>query len=482
MRSRIARNLEWLFAPQTPVASSMATFAQGAAAKGPAELPAGFSGHDYAVYLLHIGAEIEHLLMVQYLYAAYSLGGAQVPSAQQANVRRWQEVILGIAKEEMAHLISVQNVLRLIGGPLNLDRNDYPWDAPFYPFEFALEPLSRASLARYVVTESPEKWPADVPAAEKKEIIDLALAGQSMPVKRVGVLYSLMIDVIGNEKLLPDPLFQPDTLPYQASWDEWGRAYRQGARGAALSAESKAPDLLIMTAYSRDSALTALKAVAEQGEAADIDPDIDERSHFRRFLQIYREFPRQADGWSPTANMVSNPRTMGGDAAIPGTNYIANEQTRHWGDLFNLRYRMLLLYLAHAFRISGSDHRPEDIAARGMIVHRTFGEMYNLRAIAKTLVKLPLGASPDGPSAGPPFEMPYSIALPAAERDCWRLHLDLLEASITLNSQIWQRANATERDYLKSLAVLDRETMASIGAMMGIGDAGSAPRAMRGAI
>jgi hypothetical protein len=48
-------------------------------------------------------------------------------------VRCWQEVILGIAKEEMAHLITVQNVLRLIGGPLNLDRNDYPWDAPFYP-------------------------------------------------------------------------------------------------------------------------------------------------------------------------------------------------------------------------------------------------------------------------------------------------------------------------------------------------------------
>jgi hypothetical protein len=482
MRSRVARNLEWLFAPKTPVAASMAAFAKGAATKEKADLPAGFSGHDYAVYLLHIGAEIEHLLMVQYLYAAYSLGGAQVPSAEQAKVRRWQEVILGIAKEEMAHLISVQNVLRLIGGPLNLDRNDYPWDAPFYPFEFALEPLSRASLARYIVTESPEEWPKDVSAAEKKEITDLALAGQSMPVKRVGVLYSLMIDVIGNEKLLSDALFQPDTLPYQASWDEWGRAYRQGARGATLSPESKTPDLLIMTAYSRDSALSALEAVAEQGEAADIDPEIDETSHFRRFLQIYREFPKQADGWSPTIDIVSNPRTMGGDANIPGTNYIANEQTRHWGDLFNLRYRMLLVYLSHAFRISGSNSRQEDGAARGMIVHRTFGEMYNLRAIGKILVKLPLGPSPDGPRAGPPFEMPYSIALPAAERDCWRLHLDLLDASITLNGQIAAHADAAEKDYLKGLAVLDRETIAVIKAIMGTGGTGFATAAMRGAI
>jgi len=482
MRSRIARNLEWLFAAQTPAVSSMATFAQGAAAKQSAELPAGFSGHDYAVYLLHIAAEIEHLLMVQYLYAAYSLGGPQVPGNQHANVRRWQEVILGIAKEEMAHLITVQNVLRLIGGPLNLDRNDYPWDAPFYPFAFTLEPLSRASLARHVVTESPEQWPADVSPAEKKEICDLALAGQSMPVKRVGVLYSLMIDVIGNEKLLSDTLFQPDTLPYQASWDEWGRAYRQGARGTALSGQSKTPDLLIMTAYSRDSALTALKAVAEQGEAADIDPDIDQASHFRRFLKLFREFPKPADGWSPTADIASNPRTMGGDSKIPGTSYIADQQTRHWGDLFNLRYRMLLLYLSHAFRISGSSHHHEDSAARGMIVHRTFGEMYNLRAIAKTLVKLPLNPTLGGPSAGPPFEMPYSIALPAAERDCWRLHLDLLDASITLSNQIAHRADAMEKEYLKSLIVLDRETIAAIQAMMGTADARLAPRTMRGAI
>jgi hypothetical protein len=482
MRARVARNLEWLFSPKTPAASSMAAFARTAATKEKHELPAGFSGHDYAVYLLHIGAEIEHLLMVQYLYAAYSLGGAKVPSAQQANVRRWQEVILGIAKEEMAHLITVQNVLRLLGGPLNLDRNDYPWDAPFYPFEFALEPLSRASLARYIVTESPEQWPKDVSAAEKKEIYDLALAGQSMPVKRVGVLYSLMIDVIGNEKLLSEALFQQDTLPYQASWDEWGRAYRQGARGATLSADSKTPDLLIMTAYSRDSAVSALQAVAEQGEAADIDPDITETSHFRRFLQIYREFPKAADGWSPTIDVASNPRTQGGEADIPGTHYIANARTRHWGDLFNLRYRMLLMYLSHAFRISGSNARQEDAGARGMIVHRTFGEMYNLRAIGRILVRLPLGPAADGPRAGPPFEMPYSIALPAAERDCWRLHLDLLDASLTLNDQILPHADAAGKDYLKSLAVLDRETIAAIKAMMGAGGAGFEPTAMRGAV
>jgi Ferritin-like len=479
MRTRIAENLKWLFTPQTPARSPKEMFA--VAGKGTPSLPSGFSGHDYAVYLLHIAAEIEHLLMVQYLYAAYSLGGSQVPDAQRPNVQCWQEIVLGIAKEEMAHLISVQNILRLIGGPLNLDRNDYPWDAPFYPFEFALEPLSRASLARYVVTESPEHWPSDVSAEEKQEIIDLAMAGQAVPVKRVGDLYSLMIEVVGDESLLPDALFQADMLPYQASWDEWGRAYRQGARGATLTSDRKTPDLLIMTAYSRASAVAALKAIAQQGEAANIDPAIDETSHFRRFLEIYREFPKATDGWSPTANVARNPRTLGGKAPILDTNLIANKQTRHWGDLLNLRYRMLLLYLSHAFRLSGAGPYHEDAKARGMIVHRTFGEMYNLRAISKIITRLPIDLPQDDLRAGPPFEMAYSIALPAAERDCWRVHLDLLEASIALNGNILPQADPQERDYLKSLAGLDRETIAAIGAMMRGGD-GFATRTVRSAI
>jgi hypothetical protein len=33
MRSRVAKNLEWLFSPRTPVAASMAAFARTAAAK-----------------------------------------------------------------------------------------------------------------------------------------------------------------------------------------------------------------------------------------------------------------------------------------------------------------------------------------------------------------------------------------------------------------------------------------------------------------
>ena len=100
--------------------------------------PPELSWRDYLIMLLHIGAEIEHGLMVEYLYAAYSLGGDQVPARQRARVQGWRDTILTVAVEEMGHLLCVQNLLCLLGGPLNFEREDYPWDTPYYPFPFRL--------------------------------------------------------------------------------------------------------------------------------------------------------------------------------------------------------------------------------------------------------------------------------------------------------------------------------------------------------
>src|SRR5918998_2799309 len=89
------------------------------------------SPRDEAIFLLHTAAEIEHVLMAQYLYAAWSL-----PLDGPAVVQRWRRDILQIAREEMAHFASVQNLLRFIGGPLNFDREDFPFRTDFYPFPF----------------------------------------------------------------------------------------------------------------------------------------------------------------------------------------------------------------------------------------------------------------------------------------------------------------------------------------------------------
>ena len=46
--------------------------------------------------------------------------------ALEDDVRAWQETILGVAKEEMGHLITVQNLLTVLGAARQFDRDDYP--------------------------------------------------------------------------------------------------------------------------------------------------------------------------------------------------------------------------------------------------------------------------------------------------------------------------------------------------------------------
>ena len=94
---------------------------------GDGSKPPEMTWRDYLVLLLHLGAEIEHALMVEYLYAAYSLGGDQIPHAHRPMVQRWQTNILNVAREEMGHLLTVQNLLCLLGGPISFDREDPPW-------------------------------------------------------------------------------------------------------------------------------------------------------------------------------------------------------------------------------------------------------------------------------------------------------------------------------------------------------------------
>jgi hypothetical protein len=418
-------------------------------------VPLGFSGTDFATFLLHVAAEVEHALLVEYLFAAYSLGGAQVPQEHRHRVQKWQTVILGIAKEEMAHFVTVQNVLRLIGAPLNLERDDFPWDMDYAPFAFTLEKLSAASLARYVYVEAPEKWPDDA-SPFQEEIEKLATGGQTQPVNRVGKLYDRLIRVLNDPEIIPDSAFRSSTLPFQASWDEWGRGYRDGERGAAAEG-AKTPDLIIGRAYSRDTAVAALQAVAAQGEAPDEDADLGERSHFRRFFNIWKEFPKNGE-WSPVRDLATNPTTVEG---LPDTSWISGERAQLWGHLLNLRYRMLLTYLAHSFRLSGSDSAGPAAEARGFVLNSTFGEMYNLRVISNLMVALPVDGA-EGPRAGPPFELPYTLELPPGETDAWQVHIELIDASLRLICKLERSDDDEEKAYLATLRGMDARKRASL--------------------
>src|SRR5215471_6928098 len=77
------------------------------------------------IYMLCEAAELEHGIMCQYLFAAFSLkrraDEGLTADALEA-VLRWRNVIAHVATEEMLHLALVQNLLSAIGAAPHLAR------------------------------------------------------------------------------------------------------------------------------------------------------------------------------------------------------------------------------------------------------------------------------------------------------------------------------------------------------------------------
>lgn len=446
----------------------------------------GLTWHDHLVMLLHVAAEIEHGLMVQYLYAAYSLGGPEATDpGRQAMIKRWQSSLLKVAKEEMGHLLTVQNILCLIGAPVHFGRENYPWTVPYYPYPFRLEKLSRSSLACYVHAEMPphitamlKKYPelskrfAHFAATDKAEIDRLIKERAQGPIHTVAAIYDEIIGLIGNEHLIPDSAFDEESYVCQAAWDDWGRGYGPEPRQLDPSGSSVGDperqheaNVIIMRAATRTEALAALRAIGSQGEAVHLEHKrTDELSHFERFLKIFQEFPSD---WTPARDIPDNPTTRKFDK--DDATYIDNDYSRDWGTLFNYRYRLLLTCLTHSFRLMRSVRAGEP-NLRGMVMHRAFGEMYNIKTIAGIIVGLPLhqaGTPEETPSfAGPPFEMPYTLTLPEAEADAWRLHQEFLRGSTAVAELLLEKAVGAERDYLLALRDLDRKAIETIDALL----------------
>jgi Ferritin-like len=408
-----------------------------------------------AAYLLHIGAEIEHALAVQYLYAGYSLGGTGLTGEQRLLVQRWRATVLDIAREEMAHLATVQNLLTSLGSPLTLEREDYPIPTTLFPFPFELEKLTKRSLGKYVLAESPDRATLQKMGLDRE--IDTIWESQASPanraaVHRVGHLYGMIRDLFSAPGDNPDPRsmvpscdIHPESLRFQVHAGEWGLGY---------------PDLLIKTAADRESATAAVTAIADQGEGSDL-PQTGS-SHFERFLEIYRAFPAE-DGWQPARNVATNPTT---DQTAPLERRLIHTRARVWADLFNLRYRMLLVFLSHSFCLQ----RPLEAVPRtprGLVISWAFGEMYNLRSIAEILMNLPLHQDLDV-RAGPPFEMPYTLALPTRVDDWWRLHRDLLHSSQGYIELLQEDGSGSEaKSYVEALAGSDRRALRQIETVIG---------------
>jgi hypothetical protein len=415
---------------------------------------------DKTIYLLHVGAEIEQALMVQYLYAAYSLGGPHITDpGHKKMVDQWKATILEIAREEMGHLVTVENTLTLIGGPITFERQDFPVPEDLYPFPFELEPLTRRSLGKYVLAEAPDDDTITaLGLTDEMNAIKKLVGGvdDRLKVNRVGIVYSAIMAMFQPPDVPQEPGPEPpqfvasgdiqaNSLKFQVDPAEWGLGYQ---------------DILIETATDRTSAIAGINAISVQGEGSTIGQFSD--SHFGKFLEIYRQFPGEGS-WRPSKNVARNPTT---DSDASADRFISNETAFFWAGLLNLRYRMLLMYLTHSFTIE----TPEQDTARtprGLLVSWGFGEMYHIRSITEILMKLPLIAEGGDLLAGPPFEMPYSLLQPTRQADRWRGHRDLLMAAQKYVDKLLELTGVEHEKYLKGMRSSNNSALAQVQTLIG---------------
>jgi hypothetical protein len=305
---------------------------------------------EQAVELLQAAAEVEQALLVEYLYAAYSID----PDGPAAALR---DIVVQIAVEEMGHLITVQNLLLALGEGPYFDRESVPLKgkpAGQYPFPLRFEPFSGDSLAKYVTTESMPLDNIKDPDLRKKlePIFAQAKKAAGTSVNHVGLLYaklfwlfqrddspnplwaSLPVDMLPSDWHIPDKALTGLDDPRQVTADNFERQ-------PVTPSDPAADNVYVIEIRGRDHALFALALIARQGEGYLPGPD----SHFTRFLKGYDDFAGTlpAGALPVPVNPNTAPNKQSNPEAEEGR--ITHPKAVRWARLFDLRYQLLLLEL-----------------------------------------------------------------------------------------------------------------------------------------
>jgi hypothetical protein len=448
-------NLRWT-SPQRSFALAEALAENAPLA--PIQIDPPLSPRDEVIFLLHVAAEAEHALLVQYLYAAFSLRldsgfGQGAPANASTLTKAWFKDIFQTAQEEMGHLLTVQNILSYVGGPVTFEREDFPFRADVYPFHFRLQPLQLRSLAKYVAAERPD--PVDGLSPEEKKDLDdlLEYLTHTETINRVGRVYDRLIQTAG--KLTLDDV-RPDRTGLQQTPQDWSTddpasIITRDATTNQITAVGSG--IIVYPINNSKDMIDALTAIAIQGEGGASTATTNKESHFRRFFNIYLAFPRDPAAWSPVLPVAVNPNTTHApvdfDLLYPEekadevelkAGRITNLQTRLWAQLFNNRYRILLSCLIHSLStdVLGGDEASRTRAAdhRVLLIGWAMEEMRNLRALSGLLNGLYRTDKDADGMAGATFELPYTLNFSNDHLDRWRTQRDLLSAAALLCDRI----------------------------------------------
>jgi Ferritin-like len=277
------------------------------------------------IRLLREAAEVEHSLMLQYLYCAFSVRPQY--SALIGSGAPTSDNLVGVAVQEMQHLGAVNRLLMTIGAAPNLLAMEFPHEPEIYPFEFKLEPMSLKSLAKYIYAEAPIGFFEGKRSAEDEAFASavIAVIGPKRRPNYVGSLYATVIDLVKEYARQPG-------VPKMDSW------------------------------------VTKLEQIKEEGE-------VDHFKFFKSiFLATHPAFGGNQNVWErpvshpayPSFGIPENPT-----AYVGHENQIVHPVALGVAWISDLHYWLALMLTDHYYRYN-------DATARGMALGHMMGPVFSL--------------------------------------------------------------------------------------------------------
>ncbi|MFI2200293.1 ferritin-like domain-containing protein [Streptomyces sp. NPDC020192] len=379
---------------------------------------------------LREAATLELAVMLQYLYAAYSVPThgagreyvrrglwtpAQLRLACGDGGRTTDEGIRGmlvtIAREEMIHFLLVNNIITALGEPFHVPRIDFGTlnhELPV-PLDFCLERLGPGSVERFARIERPDGLVGEVRRGDTAAAP--APHDDSRPHASCASLSELYADIREGLRRVPD-LF---LVEKGGGGGEHHLFLRESLNRRHPDYQLEVDDL--------SSALFAIDVITEQGEGGVLGPmtGAGEESHYASFLRIADLL--SGARWNPAYPVVRNP-TLG--EANPALETVTDPDARSVMRLFNRAYFMALQLMAQHF-----GERPDGSLRRSDLMNAAIDVMTGImRPLAELLVTMPSGRR--GTTAGPSFELdgqPAPVARPDVARRGIALRLDHLAAA-----------------------------------------------------
>jgi CDGSH-type Zn-finger protein/uncharacterized Fe-S cluster protein YjdI len=396
---------------------------------------------EFLINALYEASELEHNLMCTYLYAAFSLKSGEadgLSAAEAAAVKRWREVLIGVAIEEMGHLAAVWNITSALGGSPRIGRGNFPLDPGYLPASVVvkLAPFNAETLQHFVFLERPHESTESegtgffyersyVRGIDRPHVTPMATDYDT-----VGVFYSCLSEAL------------------RAFVAHYGEATAFGGdpalqlSGAEVSLNGAQPVRCLKTA------LAAFAAIVTQGEGA---PRDSQGSHYQKFLGIraeLRALTAANPAFAPAFPAATNP-VLRRPPRPEGRVWIEDPDAFATVDIANACYGLMLRLLAYAYALRSPS------AEKSLVVDLAIGLMQALAPLAERAARLPAGPSNPNCNAGVSFiTLRDSAALspgPAARRFFTERFAQLAQGAQGLKGSADPRALAAA-DTLAALA------------------------------